>query len=325
MFLYENNECPVCGKFFEQGEDVVVCPECGTPHHRECYQSHGRCANKKLHGTEFVFKRTAAKNTADAKKDASLEDFFANADAMSSNSREYKTENNIYSEKSESLKANHSVAAGNTCDSEIDGVKISDITTVVGVNNLKFLKKFSKSRKIGWNWSAFFFGPYYYLYRKMYLESLIFISLPMLVSFVIGKVFAPAVKTLNEIITQANSYIMSYEAEKAYEYINNAVNAPENRQVLKVILLTFGISVLIRIVSAVIADLIYRKKVVKIIRTVDERLEEDDSFSLMGNFFTADKEMGKNDMRRMILAKQGGVNTFIPFLLIMLFVFATFF
>ena len=35
--------CPVCEKKFENGDDIVVCPECGTPHHRECYDSLGRC------------------------------------------------------------------------------------------------------------------------------------------------------------------------------------------------------------------------------------------------------------------------------------------
>ena len=57
MFLYENNKCPVCHKVFEEGDDVVSCPECGTPHHRECYKSIGKCANKDLHETDFVYNR----------------------------------------------------------------------------------------------------------------------------------------------------------------------------------------------------------------------------------------------------------------------------
>ena len=34
---YENETCPVCGEKFTADSDVVVCPDCGTPHHRECY------------------------------------------------------------------------------------------------------------------------------------------------------------------------------------------------------------------------------------------------------------------------------------------------
>ena len=25
-------KCPVCNKQFKEGDDIVVCPECGTPH-----------------------------------------------------------------------------------------------------------------------------------------------------------------------------------------------------------------------------------------------------------------------------------------------------
>ena len=34
--------CPVCQKRFVLGDDVVVCPECGAPHHRECFEQNGR-------------------------------------------------------------------------------------------------------------------------------------------------------------------------------------------------------------------------------------------------------------------------------------------
>ena len=41
---YQGVCCPVCGKPFQEGDDIVVCPECGAPHHRECYKSLGHCA-----------------------------------------------------------------------------------------------------------------------------------------------------------------------------------------------------------------------------------------------------------------------------------------
>lgn len=50
MALYENNSCPVCGKQFQPGDDIVTCPECGTPHHRACYRELGHCAHQALHG-----------------------------------------------------------------------------------------------------------------------------------------------------------------------------------------------------------------------------------------------------------------------------------
>ena len=49
MSNYTGYRCPVCGKAFEQGDDVVVCPDCGTPHHRACYRSLGHCIHEDKH------------------------------------------------------------------------------------------------------------------------------------------------------------------------------------------------------------------------------------------------------------------------------------
>ena len=51
MQNYINEKCPVCGKEFRQEDDIVVCPDCGTPHHRECYKQLGHCAHAEKHGS----------------------------------------------------------------------------------------------------------------------------------------------------------------------------------------------------------------------------------------------------------------------------------
>jgi predicted nucleic acid-binding Zn-ribbon protein len=43
-------ECAACCEVFADGDDVVVCPECGTPHHRSCYAENGECVNAESHG-----------------------------------------------------------------------------------------------------------------------------------------------------------------------------------------------------------------------------------------------------------------------------------
>ncbi len=50
---YEGNICPGCGEVFTQDDDVVVCPECATAQHRECYKKKGECVNAHLHSTSF--------------------------------------------------------------------------------------------------------------------------------------------------------------------------------------------------------------------------------------------------------------------------------
>lgn len=50
-------KCPVCGEQFKTGDDVVVCPECGAPHHRECYEKEGHCHFADRHGDDFSFEK----------------------------------------------------------------------------------------------------------------------------------------------------------------------------------------------------------------------------------------------------------------------------
>lgn len=53
-------KCPVCNNRFTADDDVVVCPECGAPHHRECYRIENRCANEEYHGTGYKWERSAS-------------------------------------------------------------------------------------------------------------------------------------------------------------------------------------------------------------------------------------------------------------------------
>lgn len=53
---YYKHCCPVCKKQFEKDDDIVVCPECGTPHHRECFEQTGHCFYEDRHKDEtFTF------------------------------------------------------------------------------------------------------------------------------------------------------------------------------------------------------------------------------------------------------------------------------
>ena len=51
MFKYSGASCPVCHKKFTEDDDIVVCPDCGAPHHRACYMQNGRCALADSHGS----------------------------------------------------------------------------------------------------------------------------------------------------------------------------------------------------------------------------------------------------------------------------------
>ncbi len=53
---YKGLKCSVCGKPFTANDDIVVCPECGAPYHRECYAKAGKCVYAERHGTPDAWK-----------------------------------------------------------------------------------------------------------------------------------------------------------------------------------------------------------------------------------------------------------------------------
>ncbi|MBQ8296724.1 MAG: hypothetical protein IJX77_02975 [Ruminococcus sp.] len=59
-------ECFGCGRTFEESDDVVVCPDCGTPYHRDCYKEAGECVNHQLHESGGSWQRNAARKAAEA-------------------------------------------------------------------------------------------------------------------------------------------------------------------------------------------------------------------------------------------------------------------
>lgn len=58
---YTGNICDGCGLPFTDEDDVVVCPECGTPQHRECYDKENKCVCSHRHGEEYNWQGTVKK------------------------------------------------------------------------------------------------------------------------------------------------------------------------------------------------------------------------------------------------------------------------
>lgn len=54
-FRFENKTCPVCRKKLHEGDDIAVCPVCGTPHHRSCYLEKNECGVNGFHAQGFVW------------------------------------------------------------------------------------------------------------------------------------------------------------------------------------------------------------------------------------------------------------------------------
>ena len=53
MPKYYGCPCEGCGRPLALTDDIVVCPDCGAPYHRECYEKLGRCIHTPTHGAGY--------------------------------------------------------------------------------------------------------------------------------------------------------------------------------------------------------------------------------------------------------------------------------
>ena len=63
---YTGNLCDGCKNPLLDNEDIVVCPKCGTPQHRQCYDKNNQCVNSHLHSENFTWQGVVSEKTSSA-------------------------------------------------------------------------------------------------------------------------------------------------------------------------------------------------------------------------------------------------------------------
>lgn len=192
---YIGNKCPVCDKYFHIHDDIVVCPECGTPSHRECYTQNGGCINKDKHSEGYDYNKDESVSATDetnsfvCKKCGTVNDENAFFCIKCGNELgQSKSAYNPYQGQAGSQMPNMGPnilfidpLAGVDKDADFgDGVTAGECAKYVKQNTpyfvsiFKNIRVFSKSR---FNFCALLFGGGYLLYRKMYKIGAIFAAL----------------------------------------------------------------------------------------------------------------------------------------------------
>lgn len=210
MSYFEGLSCPVCVKSFTHEDDIVVCPQCGLPHHRACWKSVGHCYEEAKHGTDQQWKRDGSVSDAQASPAPS-----ATSDANIC--PKCQTENAKYAEFCSrcgyELNADdwHSRASQTPPAQEyapfhstfaehvnyvpvekMDGIATEDIANVVGINTNYYIPRFRRMDQGGsggWNWAAFLLSPYWLFYRKQYGLGAIYFSILMVIK--VASAFIP--------------------------------------------------------------------------------------------------------------------------------------
>ncbi len=227
---YKNSLCDGCGLRFQEDDDIVVCPECGTPQHRECYKLNNRCVNEHKHisGFDWSGSYTAPAieaapatesdklpcpscghlNSADAKicENCSMKliVFGMNlAEAAKENEELKKAPDEVpdypppfalgqgegfeYNSEAPVADVQPQPDYGQNSQQKVENTKQYLLFRFIGANASRFINAFRKidSRSgFTFNWAAFFFGPYWFFYRKLYKSGIIFMTLSVIVSIV---------------------------------------------------------------------------------------------------------------------------------------------
>lgn len=297
MLKYENTSCPVCNRQFEEGDDIVTCPDCGTPHHRECYNMIGKCVNHGLHSSGYVYgENSKVDNTA-----STGEYYTPQQDEAAATP---KMPAPIPMEfNPESIEKEY----GNSNET-IDGVNVSDIVYFVRSNYTTFLEKFKSNKKRGWNWSAFLFGGLYFLYRKMYAQGAAlvgFVTALILGSEALIYKFAP------QYSQAVQDMAMEYAQTRSFDP-DALMGIADMGTASKIVYALIGVIILVRIIVAMLFDGLYKKHVCSSIKKINEELDEN-GMLIQGPFMINGADsMSQERMRKMYLSRRGGTSMFTP-------------
>ena len=271
---YKFEICDGCHTPLDKEEDIVVCPVCGTPQHRECYNKEHRCVNEEKHAEGFVWQapvHAPEENTAVAV--AETENAPNSQEDSEGNSKPVPiiiNPQNVGEVDRLFLNGVEDKPDDELCD----GVKIRDAAVFVQNGAKNYIKKFKKikNKVVSWNWGAFFFAPYWFFYRKMYKLGFAFLGI-MIAATVALTPFSQAADTKLE---ELYNYFTSKEVVEVQEQYKANPNdetlsakmdeiVGKTMPIMVSVMKTSGIILLATFlvpntVAALIADVQYRKK-----------------------------------------------------------------
>ena len=176
MKSFFGSPCPFCGKNFVEGDDIVVCPECGTPHHRDCYKEHSACANEEKHSENFEWKGVfvpPSKKVEETKNTDTAETVCHYCGSENPGNNRYCLNCGSPLKEEQRPKDPEKLSfeefqreRERILTENLNAVSFEDVSAI-GYFLPRFAA-FNKGVKFDTNFSAFIFSYFYLFYRKMY-------------------------------------------------------------------------------------------------------------------------------------------------------------
>lgn len=209
MNKYVNVPCAKCGKPFTEDDDVVVCPDCGAPHHRSCYLEEGHCARQDQHADgsmvagpppgaaqkeNITCPGCGAVNLPEAKYcatcgiplDGSYQSPQAGQPGGSTQNPGapgggYQDSGFQNQSRPARTSAHYDPPGADLPRRRLRRRHCQEIAVYIGPNYRRYLSVFKMMRESGhsfsFNWSAFFFNYCFLFYRKLYRPAIVIMAL----------------------------------------------------------------------------------------------------------------------------------------------------
>lgn len=243
--------CVRCKAYLFDEDDVVFCPVCGAPHHRECYNALGHCALEELHGTEKEYSREIIeekKQQIEEKKEEPRKETFNYAKIGDFSGFDF--------------------LGGVPADYDLgDGVMADEAKSFVVSNTHRYIPKFAvlnKKNKISWNWLAFLFPAGWFFSRKMYKGGI----LSAILTIMANCLSYPLSQKLYSFGFTTNGYLA--------ENISGITDVLPQIGLAVILLALFGtvFDLGIRLVSALFGDYIYKNHAIATIKKIKSESED---------------------------------------------------
>ncbi len=328
---YENLICAHCGKLMHNEEDIVVCPVCATPQHRECWMQSGHCANASLHDSGYIWERDQKPQPAETVSEVTPDSrichicgsenpndslhcgncgaLFGEDGVENIVCSRCRTKNDSDAKHCKNCGMPLAVQGGffNTNpymlksefspDDVIAERKAGDIATYVQASSHRYLRKFKKfadGKKLSVNFAAFFFAPYWFFYRKLYKAGVFFIVVFATVSMMLSGLTADISVHTEEFLSSYGTFDYKSATEEeiaAYEEKMVGASMDYYKKIAKPLLISSAINFGISLLAALVADKLYYKKVMEDMKEINDSVKEE-------------------NMRKLMLARKGGLSAF---------------
>lgn len=292
MPKYYGCPCEGCGKPLTLRDDIVVCPDCGAPYHRDCYEKLGVCLHSAAHKAGYEWKfpykdeelRTCpscgeltlrseqrCRCCGALMTEESAEPSRRAGGSAGSGSFDY---DRFYAQNLRPDSGNpeayvrRSFQAAFGKDGLMDGISYNDWSAYIGPSASSYMAGFSRMQlqhsKVSMSFSALLFGSFYFFYRKAWKPAFAFMTAELLLT----------VPTMLAMMQISGSSLMPSISSSTLIILSRAASA---------------LSFVLMVVRGLYAKWLYRKSSVARIQRIQ-------------------KEFPDPEKRRAVLSAQGGVS-----------------